>query len=215
MTNEQIQHKLENFFKKRSTQPTGYLEWINPLYELAYFSMSKSLYDNLEQSQQKRDDKWIIVILAHLSLEAFINRIGIEILPAYVENFPVGFDLNSSLDNDKFMEKFEKYPKIITGNTFDKSKKFWKDLYELNHDRNKLVHVIPKKINFLNGEKNHEFISNDNILKLRFDTVNNIVDYLLNDLGIPHFPEYNFLRVFNYTNPNIQKPPIGSFITNF
>ena len=206
---------MQKYFQDNKDKPSGYGLTINVPYEQTYYYHAKHLFENMNNSNTKRDDKIILVIMCHLSLEAFINRIGIEIIPNFKSKYPEGFDLEESLKFDSFLEKFEQYPRIVSDKTFDKTQKLWYQLNLLNTFRNQLVHARPKTINFLEGEKNHAFLSNDDVLKKLFNTVKDVVEYLLLELKIPHFPKDKYTRVNNYTSEDFIKPPIGSVITNF
>lgn len=206
---------MQKYFQDNKDKPSGYGLTINVSYEQTYYYHAKHLFENINNSNTKRDDKIILVIMCHLSLEAFINRIGIEIIPNFKSKYPEGFDLEESLKFDSFLEKFEQYPRIVSDKTFDKTQKLWYQLNLLNTIRNQLVHARPRIINFLEGEKNHDFISNDDVLKKLFNTVKEVVEYLLLELEIPHFPKYKDTNVYNFTCGDSIKPPIGSVITNF
>ncbi len=206
-------NKMSKFFLDRGDQPSGYIECINIPYELSYYQHAKSLYEMI-QANSNRDDKMIIVIMSHLCLEAFINRIGTEIVSNCKDNYPLGFDLNESLKNDRFLDKYYKYPEIITGKTFTKSNELWDQLTQLNNERNSLVHAIPRTVDFLEGDKTHEFISNERKLEQHFKIVKRVVEFLLNDLKIPHHPDKINLSVYNFTDDKQRRPPIGSIITN-
>ena len=206
---------MQKYFQDNKDKPSGYGHTINVLYEQTYYNHAKHLFENINNSNTKRDDKIILVIMCHLSLEAFINRIGIELLPRFESKYPEGFDLDKSLKYDSFLEKFEKYPRIISSKTFDKTQKLWNQLSVLNTNRNLLVHARPKTINFLEGEENHAFISNDEILKKHFSTVKDVVEFLLFELKIPHYPENKILKVCDFTTEDRNKPPIGTLLTKF
>jgi len=178
---------------------------INFPYEKMYHEIARRFFEGIQQSNYHRDERAAIVIMSQLSLEVFINRIGIEILAEKEPNF----DIKKSLESDSFLNKFSLYTEKITGKSFDKSGKIWFDLKELNKDRNQLIHAKPYTIDFQQGGQAPLFFNDNKKLKRRFDTVSNTVKYLINNLGIPSYPTKPNTRVYDYTDKNVQAPPIG------
>lgn len=195
----------QKFIERNQGQSVGILFSINILYEKSYYDIGKRFYLNIHNSKYQRDEKAAVVIMSALSLEAFINRIGIEIL----SKIDPTFDIKNSLEKDRFLDKFDKYTRRITGQSFYKGGKSWHDLKELYKDRNLLVHAKPYPVNFYQGERGPKFFSDDSVLNRRFETVAKTVKYLLNEIKIPSYPSQKDILVYDYTDDNARQPPMG------
>ncbi|MGH7496764.1 MAG: hypothetical protein ACREOO_30805 [bacterium] len=101
-TQQLWENKQKHFISSHQGQNIAILSSINLPYEKMYYDIARRFFDGIQQSQHQRDERATIVIMSQLSLEAFINRIGIEVL---AEKEP-SFDIKRSLESDKFLDKF-------------------------------------------------------------------------------------------------------------
>ena len=187
----------------------GFLKNMNILFEKSYYDFALRFFNSSKSpsSQTRRDDKIACIIFSQMSLEAFINRIGIEL----VSKVSPKFDIEQSLRHDSFLDKVKIYSKQFSDIKISEACGFWQELVDLNTDRDTLVHIKPKTIDFTKMETQHQFL-NDDILQKRFNVVKKTVQYLLFDMKIPHWPDRQNTMVYDYTDDS-KRPIEGSMIT--
>jgi hypothetical protein len=169
-------------------------------------------------SSNRRVDFVTVVIMSHLALEAFINRIGLEACD--LDNPDNLSALNQRLKRResnkfesaedvlryaKFSDKMWCFPQFCTHRQiFDKGNLLWGQLKKLTDERDKLVHAKPRVLgcNQLSNDILKNMYDTSELEEL-FNTVSSVVKYLFNTLGIP-----KTLTIKDFTEEN----PINGFL---
>ena len=158
----------------------------------AYEFYKKAKQENENKGKKELIYSAIAIILAVSSLEAYINRFGIDFL--HIETSNNKIKIWKELEWMSLEDKWIVFPKILTGKTFNKGENPYQTFKEIVNIRNFIVHYKAKfispsevegtKINYKNAEKG---------VKSARDMIEKLHEFskkYVSDFEVPDFDSY-------------------------